>query len=243
MELKVGPMTLKDLSVWFGLKPDTITKSRKSAKEKKFEILKWYADYHFEGRKLIIDKVLIPEYTKAFDIIDKNFDKEWGNIRDRWTGEKSWQAAARVDTCARVGKAMRFKYDEVKTIKEETAASYVSKAKTARYGKTYIKDDKGTRGSCRIVYLNEDCSGLLSDEQMKIVSECRSAAYAQIGEQIAKIDEAKALGELSAKAAQEAKGEIDTTQAFYDYQELLLERLGFIPVRRTQLVEEQNWNT
>lgn len=52
---------------------------------------------------------------------------------------------------------------------------------------------------------------------MKIVSECRSAAYAQIGEQIAKIDEAKALGELSAKAAQEAKGEIDTTQAFYDY--------------------------
>ena len=32
MELKEGKMTLKDLSLWFGLKPDTITKSRKSSK-------------------------------------------------------------------------------------------------------------------------------------------------------------------------------------------------------------------
>ena len=57
MELKVGKMTFKELSIWFGLKPDTLIKSRKSTKEKKLEILKNYAEYHFEGRSLIIDKI------------------------------------------------------------------------------------------------------------------------------------------------------------------------------------------
>ena len=34
MELKEGFMTLKELSIWFGLKPDTIGKSKPSSKKK-----------------------------------------------------------------------------------------------------------------------------------------------------------------------------------------------------------------
>lgn len=33
MELKEGKMAIKDLSVWFELKPETISKGQKSARE------------------------------------------------------------------------------------------------------------------------------------------------------------------------------------------------------------------
>ena len=39
IELKEGYISLKELSLWFGLKPDTIGKSRESVKEKKMKIL------------------------------------------------------------------------------------------------------------------------------------------------------------------------------------------------------------
>lgn len=106
MQLKEGPMSFRELSVWFGLKPDTITKSTKSAREKKLQRLKLFCDYHLEDKKIIIDRVIIPEYTKSYDIIDENFDDEWGYIVDSKTHEMSWQYKARVDTCARVARAI-----------------------------------------------------------------------------------------------------------------------------------------
>ena len=39
MELKEGYMSLRDLSLWFGLKPDTFKNSRSETKEKRFKIL------------------------------------------------------------------------------------------------------------------------------------------------------------------------------------------------------------
>ena len=33
-ELKEGKMTIKDLSIWFGLKPETLAKSRPESREK-----------------------------------------------------------------------------------------------------------------------------------------------------------------------------------------------------------------
>ena len=32
MELKEGPIKIKDLSVWFGMKPDTLGKSKPTAR-------------------------------------------------------------------------------------------------------------------------------------------------------------------------------------------------------------------
>ena len=39
LELHEGKMTLRELSEWFGLKPDTINKGSKAAREKKLKIL------------------------------------------------------------------------------------------------------------------------------------------------------------------------------------------------------------
>lgn len=58
IELQEGPIMLKDLSVWFGLRPETLAKSRPQAKEKKMKILSAFADWHYEGKK-IMDVIIL----------------------------------------------------------------------------------------------------------------------------------------------------------------------------------------
>jgi hypothetical protein len=99
-ELKLGRMTYRELSVWFGLKPDSISKHPNS-REKKLEILSRYADYHMEGRFIYIDKIYISTYTKALDIIEKEFNNEWNR-------------ETKIDTCTRVGKAIYRKSPELR---------------------------------------------------------------------------------------------------------------------------------
>lgn len=236
MQLKQGYMTLKDLSVWFGLKPETISNGSKSAREKKLQRLYLFCDYHMEGKRIYIDEVFIPEYTKAFDIFESNFDKEWGYIIDKENHQMSWQHEARVDSCARVAKAIQYKHPEARQVKETTASSYVCKVKKEGYGRTY-KDEHGKKGYCQIVYLNQDESGLLSEKQMEILNECRAEAYKDVNEQRYKIDESRAIGEITKKEWQEAMGEVNTEEAYANFQDLLYERLGFIPIRRTQLID------
>ena len=76
-KLNKGQITIVQLSKWFGLSPNTL-KNNKKSREKYLERLKFYADYHFEGKKIIIDKVHIPEYSKGMDIIKKDFFTYWG---------------------------------------------------------------------------------------------------------------------------------------------------------------------
>ena len=77
-ELKEGKMTIKDLSIWFGLKPETLAKSRPESREKKFKILEAYAEYHFEGKALYIDKVThkIKKYTGNYSTFLKKLEQE-----------------------------------------------------------------------------------------------------------------------------------------------------------------------
>lgn len=237
MQLKEGPMNFRELSVWFGLKPDTITKGSKSAKEKKLQRLKNFCDYHLEDRKIIIDRVIIPEYAKSYDVIDEYFDDEWGYIVNPETHKMSWQYKARVDTCTRVARAIQRKHPEARQVSEKTASAYACHVRTKGYGPTY-KDVKGEKGYCEIVYLNEDETGLLSDEQMKIMHECRQEAYREVDEMRFKLDEAYHMKEITKEEWQKEIGEIDTKEAYCDMQELLYEKLGFIPQKRTRLFDD-----
>ena len=57
-QLKLGKVSWRELSTWFGLSPDAITKAKPKAKEKKLNILATYAKYHLDEKgKLIIDPV------------------------------------------------------------------------------------------------------------------------------------------------------------------------------------------
>lgn len=240
MQLKEGSMSYRELSIWFGLKPDTLSKSRPETKQKKFKKLKNFCDFHLEGKKIIIDRVYIAEYAKAYDFIEEKFDDEWGLIIERETCQVGWQKATKVDTVSRVGKAMHYKYPEVKQVAESSAISYAGKVKREKYGRNYIRES-GSQGSCHTVYLNEDWSGLLSEEQMKILKQCKQDAYLNIGEQLADIDEAVAMRDITVEEAKKQKGEINTVDNYNQYQELLLNRLGFIPKKMTQIEWENNF--
>lgn len=112
MILKPGPMTMRELSVWFGLKPDSINKNPKS-KKKKLKKLENFCLFHFEGKKLIIDQVYIPEFSSAYECVEENFVKEWGLVVDK-DGIANWQQKEHVDTITRTGKAIWYKLAKLK---------------------------------------------------------------------------------------------------------------------------------
>ena len=56
MELHKGKMSFKDLALWCGKSPRYFSNTSADLKEKFFEIFSFYADYHFEDKKLIIDE-------------------------------------------------------------------------------------------------------------------------------------------------------------------------------------------
>ena len=134
MELKEGYMSLRDLSLWFGLKPDTFKNSRPETKEKRFKILKTYAEYHFEGKRLYIDRVIYPTYTKAFEIIDEEMPKRWGKVKDNNGQINEVLYKERIDTCARVGEDIWRNVKEVHTqISLNTAKKYTNNSKKLKY--------------------------------------------------------------------------------------------------------------
>lgn len=116
MKLQEGKITLRDLSLWFGYNSsDGFSKASKSTKEKKLDILKAFADYHFEGKALIIDKVKIDTYSKAYETVEREFPKEWGKVVDPKTREVYNELYKnKIDTCARVGSTIYYKNPEVR---------------------------------------------------------------------------------------------------------------------------------
>mgnify|MGYP006923238310 CR=1 FL=1 len=84
----------------------------KKAKAKKLQILSAFADYHMEGRTLVIDKVHEAVYSKAYDKVEQEFDGTWHKNG--------------IDTCARVGTTIYYKNKTMQAqIKKETACNYV----------------------------------------------------------------------------------------------------------------------
>lgn len=235
MELKIGYISLRELSLWFGLKPTTLPNYSKKLREKKLKILESFCDFHYEGVKLYIDKVYIPVYSKAYQIIEDKFDETWGNIVDPKTHQISWQKAAKVDSCSRVGKHIWHSTKTVSSqIAETSAIAYTSQVKRERYGRTY-KNEMGTCGFCELVYLDQDGASPLPQEKLDIMRQCRSEAYQNINECIIKLDEAYHMGEITAEEKQSELAEINTDAAYERYEELLCEKLGFIPRKLMQL--------
>lgn len=60
-QLKLGKISWRELSTWFGLKPDSLTKSSATIRQKKLKILKAYAKYHLDEKgKIVIDEIYEP---------------------------------------------------------------------------------------------------------------------------------------------------------------------------------------
>ena len=234
-ELHEGKITIKDLSIWFGLQPNTLAKSTVRAKEKKFKILEAYADYHFEGKNLYIDKVKIPKYSKALEKIEEEMPKRWGLIKDKEGKIIQTLKDERIDTCARVGKEIWYKCPEVKNqITIETSQVYTRTAKKKKYGRCHLSNDFGTCGYSEYVRMNKDGTAPLSGEQLKIYNECVEQAYKDIGIYASELDESVKNGEITKEDRDELLVDFDTTNNYDKLIELCIERLGFYPEQRTR---------
>lgn len=230
MKLQIGTMSLRELSEWFGLKPDTFAKSSSATKKKKLEILKSFADYHFEGKKIYIDKVYIEEYSKAYQIIEKQFDKEWGN-----SGIEALDKE-KIDTCKRVSSVIYEKNPQIKKqVSSNTSYAYTCKVKRDGYGRAYVKDDMGSKGYCEYVWMNETNTAPLDKESLKILKDCANEAYKGVHENIAEIDAAFHRGEINSAERAEALGLLNSENAFLSFRDLVTMKLGFFPNQQTKL--------
>lgn len=243
MELHEGPIMLKDLSIWFGLKPDTLAKSRPGTRDKKLKVLNGFADWHYEGKKIIIDKVKVSIYSKAYEIIEKEAPKEWGNVRDK-DNKITPAGKFKVDTGARVGKSIYNKNHEVSAqVSESTVCSYVGAWKRKNYGRNHIMDDYGECGRSQYVWMNKEGTDILDADSRKIIRECAEKAYGEKSERIAVIDDAYHKGEISKDEREEALlDSCATTESCYAlFVALVTEKLGFFPEKRTQLIDMLSW--
>lgn len=235
-ELQEGKLTLRELSLWFGLAPTTISNSSTQAKEKKLKTLKSFADYHFEGRSIIIDKVHCAVYSKARAIVEKEFPKKWGIILDENNVAYPVLKKERIDTCARVGKDIYYTCPEVQAqISEKTAIQYVGAVKREQYGRCHIQEE-GTKGYCEYVYMNQDGTGPLNETDLAIVNKCAQEAY-NLDLKTAMIDEEYHKGKLSKQERNDAIAELVDEDKYEKFVDLVIKRLGYMPEKRTRLID------
>lgn len=229
-QLKLGKITLEELADWFGIASSTIR--AKSAKEKKLEILKSFADYHIKGRTIYIDKIYIPEYNKAFHVIKSKLPEEWHENG--------------IDTSARVGVAIYSKYPEVSSqIQMSTAKAYANKAKIELFGRNHIDTDRGELGTSRYIWgiVTETGDNLpLTEEQQKIVSACAQEAYGSIlGDRAALLNDALNKQEITEQEYNQSMTltKEERATAYGNFELNVMKKLGFMPMRLTQITY---WN-
>lgn len=225
-ELKTGKISLEELADWFGVALSTI-KSKKT-KENKLKILTSFADFHYEGNRIVIDEVHIPIYSKAYALIKEKLPQTW---------HKSG-----LDTCARVGVELHSRYPEISSqIQLSSAKSYANRAKIELFGRNHLDQDIGELGTSRYCWGINDPSGEchhLTVEQDKIVSECAQESYGSIlGPRAALLNDALRQGEITEKEFCEGMtlSPEERKEAFAEFESLVFKRLGFMPMRLTEI--------
>ena len=231
-QLKLGKMTQKELATWFGVTYSTF-KTNPKTKAKRMEILKYFADYHMKKATVYIDKIHIPTYTKAFDIVKLEFPKTWNE--------------SGLDTCARVGKEIYNKNIEVSSqVQLVTAQQYTRQVKKELYGRNHV-EEHGTMGYSKYCWgkiLEDGTCQELSDEELAIVRECSKEAYGQpLSDKAALLASAYESGEITAQEFDE--GCVLTTEeknmCYGNFISLLHHKLGFVPERLTKLVNDPHY--
>lgn len=226
-------LTLADLADWFGISYSTIR--QKTNREKKLKILKSYADYHYDKKFIIIDKVYIDTYSKAYDFIKQKLPQEWHKNG--------------LDTCARVGISIHAKYPEVSSqIKVTSAKSYTNRAKIELFGRNHLDQDVGELGISRYCWGVNDKNGEchhLTKKQEEIVSECARESYGLVlGPRAALLNDALRNGEITEKEFCEglSLNAEERREAFSKFEGLVFERLGFMPMRLTEITYGTDFN-
>lgn len=152
VELKPGYISNKDLALWFGIKPNSFA----HAKNKKLEQLKKYADYEIIDKKIKINKVHIPYYSKSYTQVLNNMDKYWSEDG--------------LDSCRHVSYILKEQLDL--PVIRETIEKYACRGRNELWGKPFVGG--GKMGACVYVWCKRFGEGintqyeLLTEQQEEI---------------------------------------------------------------------------
>lgn len=226
MELKLGKMTQKELAAWFGISYNTL-KTNPTTKANKLEVLKTYADYHFEGKTIYIDKIHIAEYSRAYSKVEELFAPSWN--------------ASGIDSCANVGRKIYNSSVEVSSqIKLKTTQTYVGCIKRKRYGRNHM-EEYGTCGKSEFTWAKvvDGETVPVSQEEAQVIRQCSQEAYGdQLSERTALLHTAFKANEISREDFVESMSLVKD-ECYILFYELVEQRLGFIPERLTKLIEKE----
>ena len=197
-ELTTGKFKLSELAEWFGIK----IASFNSAREKKLEELKEFADYELISKQQIqITKVKYPIYVKKhsknYEIIKKQIPKTWNPDG--------------IDTCKRVSHQIYADKNNELTLSQSTTYVYTTKAKNELYGKCGSKYG-GSIGYSRYIWGIWDADQQkyikLNAEQTKIKNELLQKYMHSANEAALFIQDSIESGELTKEEAWAAYDEM-----------------------------------
>lgn len=191
LHLQTGRYLNKELAEWFGINPNSFNK----CKERKLEELKNFANYHMEGKKVVIDKVLVPVYNKrgsdSYLRVKNKIDEVWDE-----TG---------LDTCKRVSGEI---YDILTNedndfnITPGTVEFYTRAGRNELYGKPFTNG--GTLGRCSYLWCKKNDDGsysMLTEEEQKIKQELQTKYFGDVSEKQIMVKAMIEAGEVSREEA------------------------------------------
>lgn len=227
-ELIVGKVANKDLAEWFGINPNTFNHS----KEDKLNELKNFAEFHMEGKKVVIDKIINPVYTKqgskAYQMIKDKVDDFWSDNG--------------LDSCKRVSNQIVKFYGNELQVGDSTAYNYTRKGRNELYGKPF--QEGGSLGSCIYTWCKKDGDMLIpfTDEEQAIKENLTKKYFGDASEKQIIVAGMVESGEINKEEAWDVLTELTNMKGsnFLSFLCELQEKLGCQVIRGTLVEKRQD---
>lgn len=201
--LTIGKKTNKEIAEWRNVTVSTFSKN----KERYFKELEKFANFHFEGKSIVIDEVLQEYYEKK-----NNYRKVFDKIDETW-GKNG------LDTCINVAKKIHKELKEKDSdfnIQEETSLKYVRLGKIELFGK--CGKGSGLKGSskyvtCKIVNGNYEP---LTEEENKIRFEILKDCFGEVNEKLLYFEDMIKDGEFTEEEIGYEEKKIKALEKYYN---------------------------
>lgn len=223
--LETGKISNKDLAEWFGVSANTFNK----AKDKFLSRLSDFADFHLEGKKIIIDKVYIDTYekgvgSKSYNMIKNKVDEVWNKNG--------------LDSCRRVSNQIGVELADQLTIGDNTRYNYVRRSRNELYGVPFGAE--GSLGSCCYIWCKKGDDGMLmpfTEEEERIKEDLMKKYFGKASEKQVIVEAMVMAGEIRKEDAWDVLRSLTNMQGgnFTTFLGELQEKLNCQIIRGTKI--------
>lgn len=228
MELKLGKITNKELAEWMGITANTFNKS----KEKYLRELENFANFHIEGKKVVIDKIINP-------IFSKQGSKAYQMVRDKV--DDFWSPTG-LDSCKNVSNQIVEYYGDRLPVGKNTAYDYTRKGRNELYGVPF--EAGGKLGKCVYTWCKKEGENLipLTEEEQKIKELLIKKYFGNTTEKQILIAGMVEMGEIKKEEAWDILSELTNMKGnnFLLFLGELQEKIGCKVVRGTLVQRNQD---